>query len=103
MTKKVYWPSMRYHPVTGEYLICDTEADVPEGYVASLADVGKKAAPKKKAKAKKKAEPVAEFNALADLELTREAAEDLLNEEEVGFADSETDDEIAAKVTALLE
>lgn len=32
------WPKMFYHPVTGDYVTCAGEADVPEGFVNNIKD-----------------------------------------------------------------
>lgn len=123
MGKKIHWPAMRYHPETGAYVICDTEDDVPEGYVSSLRDVKdpdaeltedkapapKKTAKKTKAPKNKKApkrqkveEPTADAVTLESLDITRESADELLTEEGVDFDADASDDDIAALVAELI-
>lgn len=33
MTKDPHYPAMKWHPVTGEYVVCQNESEVPEGYI----------------------------------------------------------------------
>lgn len=32
------WPKMHFHPVCGSYVICQSEADIPAGFVENLSD-----------------------------------------------------------------
>lgn len=109
--KRKDFPKMVYHGETGDQLICQTEEEIPEGYVFNLADVGikgakkpqtggKKAKPEgKKAKGKKKkAGPT-----LESLEVSREEAEDILTDEKAKFDPTMSDGEIASLVNEVLE
>lgn len=91
MSDKKNFPKMVYHPTSGEYLICDTEEEIPEGYVSNLRDVRKRKAGK------------TEGVTLESLELTRKEATTILVDEGVEFAKNASSAKIAALVNEVLE
>ncbi len=117
------WPKMFYHPVDGSYVTCESKADVPEGFVSSLAECENTPM----------GEPVPCMNytvpeivdeddddgdggdddnddegeddpvSLEDLKLTRKEAIKLLEEEDIDFKKNAKNAVIAGLVSELLK
>ena len=119
---------MWFHPVNGSYIIVNTTAEIPEGFIKNFVDCSDpetdkhgqpfrcndftvpenatKATPKAKAKPKgkaKKAAPAPKGPTLEKLDLSRAEAENILNEDKILFSPEAPDSEIAALVALLLE
>ncbi len=106
------WPAMFYHPTeVGRYEICESEDDVPEGYVDNPTKVGKSAKEqardkkpaKKKAPAKKSAAKKVPEVTLESLGVSRKEALEVLADEDVDYDDDIENAELALLVKDLLE
>lgn len=95
------WPAMFYHPKTAAYVICDTEAEVPKGYVD---DPKKVKSYNELSTAELPRDDVFIVRAnstnvtLETLELTRKEALALLKEAKVKVPAKSTDDVVAQLV-----
>lgn len=118
--RKIYkhqeWPKMVYHPTSGNYVVCASEAEVPDGFVDNINDCENKptgvdepvkcvntAVPTKNKKPAAKKDEGESVPTLESLDLNRTEAMGMLDDEKIEYKKNISNDDLAALVSDLLE